>query len=76
MILISSMYLLASVIPSISVFDVVIKGSIAVYLFGFVNFNAFSVLTIITLMWLLNFVIPSILGSYYVLNFKLPDSEE
>lgn len=70
MIIITSMYLLASIIPSIFIFDVVIKGSVAVYLFSFAGVNEFTVLCVITLMWLLNFVLPSIFGSYYVLNFN------
>lgn len=72
MMLITSMYLLASIIPSIFIFDVVIKGSVAVYLFSFVGINAFTILSIVSIMWLLNFVIPSIFGSYFVLKFKFP----
>lgn len=71
MIVISSMYLLASIVPSISIFDVVVKSSVAVFLFGFVNVNELTILSITTLMWLLNFVIPSVFGSYFVLNFNL-----
>ncbi|PIA78535.1 hypothetical protein BFR04_03095 [Gaetbulibacter sp. 4G1] len=76
MIIITSMYLLASIIPSIFIFDVVIKGSIALYLFQFVNINELTVLSIITTMWLLNFVIPSMFGSFYVLNFNFPKNED
>ena len=72
MTLITSMYLLASVVPSIFIFDVVIKGGVAVYLFSFANVNSLTVLCITTLMWIFNFVLPSIPGSYFVLNFKLP----
>ena len=72
MVIITSMYFLASIVPSISIFDVVIKGSIAVFLFGYIDVNELTILSITTLMWLLNFVIPSIFGSYFVLNFKLP----
>jgi len=72
MIVIASMYLLASVVPTISILDVVIKGSIAVFLFDYLEINELTILSITTLMWLLNFVIPSIFGSYFVLNFKLP----
>jgi len=72
MVIITSMYVLASVIPSIFVFDVVIKGSVAVYLFSIAGTNEITILCIVTLMWLLNFVLPSIIGSYYVLNFNLP----
>lgn len=75
MIVITSMYLLASVIPSIFIFDVVIKGSVAVYLFSIVGVNDFTTLSIVTIMWFLNFVLPSIFGSYYVLNFNLPQAD-
>lgn len=70
MMVITSMYLLASIIPTLSVFDVVIKGSVAVYLFNIVDVNEISVVCIILLMWILNTVIPSIIGSYYVINFN------
>lgn len=75
MIIITLMYLLSSVIPTIFIFDIVVKGSVAVYLFSFAEINEFLVLSIVTIMWLLNFVIPSIIGSYYVLLFKLPKQE-
>ena len=73
--LIASMYLLVSVIPTVFVFDVLVKGSVAVWLFSFVNANEFIIVTCITIMWFLNFALPSIIGSYFVLNFKLPKSQ-
>ena len=72
MVLISTMYLVVSVIPTIFIFDVVVKGSVALYVFGFADINNITILCVTTLMWLLNFVLPSIFGSYYVLNFNLP----
>ncbi|WP_349675073.1 hypothetical protein [Neotamlana nanhaiensis] len=72
MIIISTLYLLSSVIPSIFIFDVIVKGSIAVYLFSFAQINELTVLSIVSLMWIFNFVIPSLIGSFYVLKFKLP----
>lgn len=72
MVIISSMYLLSSVIPSIFIFDVIIKGGVALYLFGIIGVPETIVLSIITLMWILNFVLPSVIGSYHVLRFKLP----
>ena len=71
MILITSMYLLASIIPSISLFDVVIKGSVALYIFGLAGINQLPILSCVLLMWLLNFALPSVFGSYYVLNFNV-----
>ncbi len=72
MILISSMYVLSSIIPTLLMFDVVIKSSVAVYVFSLASIDELTILCVMTLMWLLNFVLPSIFGSYYVLQFKLP----
>ena len=76
MVVITSMYFLASIVPSISIFDVVIKGSVAVFLFDFLGVNEITILSVSTLMWIFNFIVPSIFGSYFVLNFKLPNTEE
>ncbi|WP_439151315.1 lysylphosphatidylglycerol synthase domain-containing protein [Winogradskyella sp.] len=76
MVVITSMYFLASIVPSISIFDVVIKGSVSIFLFGYVQVNELTILSITTIMWLLNFVIPSLFGSYFVLNFKLPNTAD
>jgi len=76
MVVITSMYFLASIVPSIAILDVVVKGSVAVFLFNYVAVNELTILSIIMLMWLLNFVIPSLFGSYFVLNFKLPQTKE
>jgi hypothetical protein len=67
-----TMYLLASIIPMLSLFDVVIKSSVAIWVFGFFNTNELNILTIVMIMWIYNFVLPSLLGSYYVLTFKSP----
>ncbi|MGC1632230.1 MAG: lysylphosphatidylglycerol synthase domain-containing protein [Gelidibacter sp.] len=72
MAVISSMYLLSSIIPSIFIFDVIIKGGVAIYLFGLIGVPEAIILSIVTLMWILNFVLPSLIGGYHVLKFKLP----
>ncbi len=70
MTIISSMYLLASIIPSIFVFDVLIKGSVAVFLFSLANINEVIILSAVTAMWAFNFMLPSVLGCYFVLTFQ------
>jgi hypothetical protein len=67
---ISSVYLIASTIPMLSLFDVVLKGSVAIWVFTFFNIEPLTILSITTIMWLLNFVLPAIIGSYFVLTFK------
>lgn len=76
MVIISSYYLLSSIIPTLFILDVIVKGSVGIFLFEYVMVNNFTVLSIVTLMWLLNFVLPSIIGSFYVMQYKYPKSIE
>ena len=72
--LIFSMYFIASILPSLTIFDWVIKGSVAIFLFSFVGVNELTIVTITTLMYLLNFAVPALFGSIFVLNFKPLDN--
>ncbi len=67
---ISTMYLISSFIPMLSIFDAVLKGSIALLIFEILGVNSIIILSITTLMWVLNFVLPSIIGSYFVITFN------
>ena len=65
-----TMYLLASIVPSIHLMDVAIKGSVAVYLFSLIGVESWKIIAITSLMWIFNLVLPVIIGSYFVLRFK------
>lgn len=65
-----AMYLIASIIPMLSLFDVVVKGSVAIFIFSLFDVSESVILAIVLLMWIFNFVLPSIVGSYFVLTFK------
>ena len=67
---ISSVYFLASSLPTFQFLDFAVKGSVAIYFFGILGVNEWIVVFISTLMWFLNVVIPVVIGSYYVLGFK------
>ncbi|MBF7092345.1 flippase-like domain-containing protein [Flavobacterium sp. ALJ2] len=67
---ISAVYFLASSLPTFQFLDFAVKGSVAVYFFGILGVNEWIVIFISTLMWFLNVVLPVLIGSYYVLNFK------
>ena len=70
--IIFAMYLLVSVVPTIFIFDVVVRGGIAVWLFSLAEIPEWPILYTVTAMWLLNFVIPAIWGSFYVLTYRKP----
>lgn len=67
---IASVYFLASSLPTFQFLDFAVKGSVAVYFFGILGVNEWIVVFISTLMWFLNVVLPVIIGSFYVFNFK------
>ena len=68
---ITSIYFLASSLPTFQFLDFAVKGSVAIYFFGLLGVNEWIVVFISTLMWFLNVVLPVGIGSYYVLNFKI-----
>jgi hypothetical protein len=68
---ITSVYFLASSLPTFQFLDFAVKGSVAVYFFGILGVNEWIVVFISTLMWFLNVVIPVVIGSYYVMNYKI-----
>jgi hypothetical protein len=67
---IASVYFLASSLPTFQFLDFAVKGSVAVYFFGILGVNEWIVVFISTLMWFLNVVLPVIIGSYYVMNYR------
>lgn len=67
---VTSVYFLASSLPTFQFLDFAVKGSVAIYFFGILGVNEWIVVFISTLMWFLNVVLPVVLGSYFVLNFK------
>ncbi|MDT7832343.1 lysylphosphatidylglycerol synthase domain-containing protein [Flavobacteriaceae bacterium S356] len=67
---ITSMYGLTSVVPILPVFDFLLKGSVSILVFSFFNVNPIMIITITTLMWILNFAIPALIGSFFMLKLK------
>ena len=70
LLLLFCMYFIATVLPNLNLFDWAIKGSVAVFLFGLVGILPLPIIVITTVMWLLNFALPAIIGSGFVLFYK------
>nr|WP_294773565.1 hypothetical protein [uncultured Flavobacterium sp.] len=67
---IAAVYFLASCLPNFQFLDFAVKGSVALFFFEKLGVNEWIVVFIATLMWLLNVVLPVVIGSYFVLKFK------
>lgn len=70
---IAAVYFLASSLSSFQFLDFAVIGSVAMFFFEKLDVNEWIVIFISTLMWLLNVVLPVVIGSYYVMRFKLND---
>lgn len=67
--LVSILFFVQSLLPSLDLFDVGIRSFTASYFFGFVTTNIIAVIAVTASIWLINLIIPAILGAYFV--FKL-----
>jgi len=67
---ITSVYFLASSLPTFQFLDFAVKGSVSLYFFGILGVNEWIVVFISTIIWFLNLVLPAIIGSYFVMVFK------
>jgi hypothetical protein len=67
-----AMYLLVSIVPTFFIFDVIVRGGVAIWLFSFLGIQEVIVISTVLTMWALNFVIPSIIGGYYLFSYS-PD---
>jgi len=67
--MISILFFVQSILPSLDLFDVGIRSLTASYFFGFITDQSVAVIACTASIWLINIIIPAILGSYFV--FKL-----
>ena len=73
---IACVYFLGSSLPSFQFLDFAVRGSVAIYFFGMLGINEWIVVFAATLQWLLNIVIPVIIGSFFVFRFRPPGNDE
>ena len=70
MILITTMLLVISIIPTIAITEIGIRGSIALFLFGLVSVNAVGILSATFVMWVINLLLPALIGTIFIFSLK------
>lgn len=68
---ITAVYFLSSSLPAFQMFDFAIKGSVALLFFAPLGVKDWIPILVTTIMWFLNVVLPVVIGSFYVMKFKL-----
>ncbi|WP_316813582.1 hypothetical protein [Pedobacter heparinus] len=67
--MVSILFFVQSTLPSLDLFDIGVRSVTASYFFSFVTGHDVAVIACTASIWLINIIIPAILGSYFV--FKL-----
>ena len=76
LIMISLIFLIMSVIPTIALIEIGIRGSVALYFISFIVPKPISVgdeigiLTSSFAIWIINLVVPAIIGAFFIPNLK------
>ncbi len=68
-------FMLITIVPSYIFIDIGIRGSIALLIFGQINENEPLILASVFAQWLSNVVIPTLLGSFILLRYKVIKQE-
>lgn len=66
----SLVFLTISIIPTIALTEIGLRGSIAIYFFGLISTNHIGILTATFGLWFTNLVLPALLGTVLVYNLK------
>lgn len=72
-ILITMLFLIQAVIPSITIVELGVRGSLVLYIFWAFTANTLGVLSASFVLWLINLIVPAIVGSILIFksnNFK------
>lgn len=65
------LFLLLSIIPSISLTDLVIRGQIIVVLLEPYYNNSLMLICLSTIIWAVNFLLPALIGAFLLINFRI-----
>jgi hypothetical protein len=69
--LISVLFLILAIIPTFALAELGIRGQVSIYLLGSISTNYAGIITCTLGIWLMNLVIPALMGSLLILGVKI-----
>lgn len=69
-ILITTMLFVVSVIPTIAITEIGVRGSVALFFFGLVSSNVVGILSATFVMWIINLLLPALIGMIFIFSLK------
>lgn len=73
MLMVFILFFVQSALPSLDLLDIGVRNGTAAYLFSFITNQQLAVMAAVSSIWLINLIIPAILGSVFVFNLKFFD---
>jgi len=70
---IAVLFLCLSILPTISITELVVRGQLILLLFAPFYQNTMLLIGLSTIVWAVNLLLPAIIGSFLLLNFKLKE---
>ncbi len=70
--MITLLFTIQSIVPTIDILNIGLRGVTAVYLFGFITDQYTTIVIITTIIWLINLIIPSLIGLSLIM--RLPQN--
>ena len=69
-ILIPTMLFFISIIPTIAITEIGVRGSLALFFFGLVSGNVVGILSATFVMWIINLLLPALIGMIFIFSLK------
>jgi MFS family permease len=69
--LVSAMFLILAIMPTISLAELGFRGKLSLQLFGMLSSNAIGIVASAAGIWIINLMIPAIVGSLFILGIRL-----
>ena len=69
-ILTTTMLFVVSVIPTIAITEIGVRGSVALFLFSLVSGNSVGILSATLVMWVINLLLPALIGTAFIFTLK------
>ena len=69
-ILTTTMLFVISIIPTIAITEIGVRGSVALFLFSLVSANIVGILSATFVMWVINLLLPALIGTVFIFTLK------
>tara|TARA_B100001758_G_C18410470_1_gene615270 strand:+ start:913 stop:1890 length:978 start_codon:yes stop_codon:yes gene_type:complete len=69
-ILTATMLFVISIIPTIAITEIGVRGSLALFFFGLLSTNSVGILSATFVMWVINLLLPALIGTFFIFTLK------